>query len=145
METIQPLTNVCLSFSCPMKWDEMKSISNAKRHCQQCQRVVTDFRNASQQEFDVAIKESGGHLCGRFKKSQLSASFLAKIATAAALVACNTEQPVKPDHTKESPGIFLNEFAPDTTFVTDTTGIELTGIVFIPDSLDLENHLPKDQ
>ncbi len=145
METTQPLTNVCLSFNCPVKWDEMKSISNSNRHCEQCQRVVTDFRNASQQEFEVAIKESGGHLCGRFKKSQLGASFLAQIATAAALVACNNEQPVKPDHTKELSGIFLNEFASDTTFIADTMAFELTGIVFIPDSLDTQNHLQKDQ
>ncbi len=145
METIQPLTNVCLSFNCPMKWNRMKSISKSKRHCQQCQCVVTDFRNVSQEEFDVALKKSRGHLCGRSTKFQLSASFLIKIATTATLVACNTEYLMEPKSTKESSSVFLDEFAPDSKLISDTKAFELTGIVFIPDSVDAEINEQHDE
>ena len=82
----QRIKNISLSFSCQENWDSMKPGDDNSRFCEKCQHVVLDFSNATKAEFEEKVKNSQGHVCGRFKKSQMSSGFL-KYAAATAIVA----------------------------------------------------------
>ncbi len=86
------ITNVCLSFQCPLKWEQFQEMSSTERFCSTCRHSVKDFTNATQQEYEDAIAASPKRLCGRFKKSQLNSNYLSRIAATvvmATAVACN--------------------------------------------------------
>jgi hypothetical protein len=61
------INNVCLSFHCPMKWASMEARSTTERFCSQCNLEVTDFTNATKEQFAEKLKTSSGRVCGRFK------------------------------------------------------------------------------
>ena len=81
----QSIKNVSLSLECSEDWDSFKTVGDSK-FCEKCKHAVIDFSNATQAELDEKAKSSQGHLCGRFKISQLSSEFL-KYAAASAIVA----------------------------------------------------------
>lgn len=78
------IKNISLSYACEKSWNEMKETSGG-RFCDSCQHVVHDFTNQSDCYLKKALQENK-RVCGRFKRSQLSAHFL-KYATATAVVA----------------------------------------------------------
>jgi hypothetical protein len=82
----KPITNVSLKFPCMEDWNKMDT-SSGERICGRCQHKVIDFTNMNDEEFQKHLK-SAEHVCGRFKKSQLSNEFL-KYA-AATLIAAST-------------------------------------------------------
>jgi hypothetical protein len=92
MET--EIKNVRLSVCCSEDWRGFKVISERSRFCGTCRHEVVDFTNATQEEFDHALK-SGKKVCGRFKTSQMNDSFL-KLAAASLLIAssvsCNDRE-----------------------------------------------------
>jgi leucyl aminopeptidase len=94
-----PITNVCVSFQCPMDWKQLQEKSNTERFCTKCQHAVKDFTNASKQEFEEVIAASPTRVCGRFRKSQMDIGYLKRIAAtvvvAASIVAC-TPEPLQP-------------------------------------------------
>ena len=56
------------------------------RFCTVCQKVVYDFTNKSQKDYDRMLKQQNGKMCGRFQPTQLnSTATLAKAAALAAL------------------------------------------------------------
>lgn len=81
----QSIKNVSLSLECSEDWDSFKPNGDSK-FCEKCKHAVVDFSNATQAELDERVKNSEGHLCGRFTISQLSSEFL-KYAAASAIVA----------------------------------------------------------
>jgi hypothetical protein len=124
------INNVCLSFQCPMPWTSMKTISNKERFCSQCHLAVTDFTNATQEEFDEKLKTSSGRVCGRFKRSQMNADYLTRIAAAVVMtsaIACTPEPTFQPP-----------QIATPVENVIDEEEIFLGDIKFLPDSLEEE-------
>jgi len=95
----KPITNVTLKFPCTEDWNKMDT-SSGERICSRCQHKVVDFTNMSDEEYQLHLKNAQ-HVCGRFKKSQLSSEFLkyaaATIIAASALGAtsCDTVEPAQ--------------------------------------------------
>ena len=85
MEQKKQLKNIELSFVCPQNWDAMTACGDGK-FCAVCQKIVYDFSNKSQKDYDQIVKKHPGQLCGRFSVDQMKpASNLAKAATLLAL------------------------------------------------------------
>jgi protein TonB len=74
------IRNINLEFSCP---ENISSFEKVKKghHCQQCEKVVIDFTNKTDNEFEKFIPKSESSVCGIFKLSQLSKKFLKYAAT----------------------------------------------------------------
>lgn len=49
----------------------MEPVEINRRHCQSCEKVVTDFTNMSDVQIGSHLRAHGGKVCGRFRKSQL--------------------------------------------------------------------------
>lgn len=93
------IKDIKLSFQCPMDWNSMKDAEGGK-YCDSCKHIVHDFTNARPCEVK-ALLESNTRVCGRFKRSQMSANFLkyaAATVIAASGVAANScmEEEIKP-------------------------------------------------
>ena len=85
MKQKKQLKNVELSFVCPQNWEAMTACGDGK-FCTLCQKVVYDFSNKSQKDYDQMVKKHNGKLCGRFTVDQMKpASNLAKAASLLAL------------------------------------------------------------
>lgn len=87
------ITNVSLSFPCQEKWNDLV-VKNNHKFCEKCQHAVIDFTGRTAGEFQQALKTSTSRVCGRFKRSQMSARFLkyaAATAIAASSVACTPD------------------------------------------------------
>lgn len=85
MKTKKAIQNVELSFVCLQNWDSMTVCGNG-RFCNVCQKIVYDFTDKSQKDYEIALRQHGGQMCGRFTKQQLSPSVkIAKVAALAAL------------------------------------------------------------
>jgi hypothetical protein len=111
------IKNVSLSFCCQEDWNSFASIDERARFCASCKHKVIDFTNANASEFNQLIN-SGQKICGRFKRSQMSESFL-KMAAASLVMAasatsirCTEQENVIPQVRKE-----------------ESVEIELTGII----------------
>lgn len=55
---------------CREDWGKMDLVDINQRHCQSCEKVVTDFTNMSDVQIGNHLRK-GGNLCGRFRASQL--------------------------------------------------------------------------
>ena len=77
------IQNVQLGFSCPIKREEMTKTTKG-HFCSGCSKEVIDFTDKSQEDLKEMMKSSKGKVCGSFKTSQLSQSFL-KYAAATAI------------------------------------------------------------
>ena len=84
MKQKKAIENVQLSFACPQDWDNMATCAGG-RFCTVCQKVVYDFTNKSQKDYDRMLKQQNGKMCGRFQPAQLNPT--ATLAKAAALAA----------------------------------------------------------
>jgi CarboxypepD_reg-like domain len=56
---------------CTQPWSEM-SVTDAGRHCAQCDKVVIDFSKMSDEEVNAVFQKNNGKICGHFKVSQLN-------------------------------------------------------------------------
>ena len=130
----KPLTNVCLSFSCPMKWTSLQQAEGNQRFCVQCQHPVTDFTLATEHEFKKAVAKSSGRLCGRFKASQMSAAHWARLTATAmtlSVLACTPEKIQLPDAPLE-----FTPIVEEVAMADSLEGIELMGVVIQVDDED---------
>lgn len=130
----KPLTNVCLSFSCPMKWSSLQQAEGNQRFCVQCQHPVTDFTQATDSEFKQAMAKSSGRLCGKFKASQMSAAHWARLTAAAmtlSVLACTPEKIQPPDEPLD-----FNLIVEEVPMSDSLEGIELMGVVIQVDDED---------
>ena len=85
MKQKKQLKNVELSFVCPQNWEAMTACGDG-RFCTVCQKVVYDFSNKSQKDYDRIVKKHQGQLCGRFTVKQMKpASNLTKAVPLLAL------------------------------------------------------------
>jgi hypothetical protein len=132
------IKNTRLSFCCQEDWNGFKTVDKRTRFCSSCKHQVVDFTNASQNEFNDALN-SGKSICGRFKRSQVSESFL-KLAVASlavtasvASVSC-TENSIEPH-----PPLQTN---PIKTVETEDTTVILMGMVAFHDSVTDRIKLP---
>jgi hypothetical protein len=132
-----PINNVCLSFQCPMKWSSMQARSGTERFCSQCNLEVTDFTNATKEQFIEKLKTSSGQVCGRFKPSQMNANYLNRIAATLALttaLAC-TPEPITQPLEKPIPfevGLEEETLMGDVAFPYDSLGEQTyLGVVMI--------------
>ena len=124
-----PIKNADLTFICPEKWENMTTVGNNK-YCGKCKHLVVDFTKLTQEEFDEAIRNAPGRLCGKFTSTQTSSKFL-KYAAASAMAAsmlaptsCATEDPAP-----------VHEGAQDPSGqIMEETHFEVVGFVLIPDS-----------
>lgn len=141
MKEESPLKNVELSFICNESWEKMVP-NNQGRHCDVCNKTVVDFSNKTKADFDNAMAEANGKLCGRFKATQTihitqyrfdKAAAIALLATASlSLITCNTDGQVKTGKIKPTVSSFGGApiTPPDTTIKgeaqADTGKPELT-------------------
>ena len=85
MKQKKDIQNVELSFVCPQNWDSMTVCGNG-RFCNVCQKIVYDFTDKSQKDYEKALRQHDGQMCGRFTKQQLTPSVnFAKVAALATL------------------------------------------------------------
>lgn len=75
------MVNIQLAFPCDENWNEMLDVENGK-HCTKCNNQVIDFTEKGAQDLENELINGSTPLCGRFKKSQLSVSFVKYAATA---------------------------------------------------------------
>jgi hypothetical protein len=139
------ISNVCLSFQCPVKWGEMSMQSATERYCSRCQLVVKDFTNSTKDEFDKTMAASQGRVCGRFKKSQMSAAYLQRIAATvviASAIACTPEPVAPPEVTEpsviEHPQVEFDEVLMGDIVLIDSLDTHLLGMFAQKDLLDNE-------
>jgi len=129
-----PIKNTTLKFPCQEKWDQLEVVPGG-RLCQSCAHIVKDFRDCSQEELNSQL-DTQSHVCGIFRKDQLSSAFLKAAAVAVAVTslgACETEQQPTPE-----PGTVVFEDL-DTQILSEvdtTVGDVVMGIVInpLPDS-----------
>jgi hypothetical protein len=77
----------------------MHARSGTERFCSQCNLEVTDFTNATKEQFIEKLKTSSGQVCGRFNPSQMNANYLNRIAATLAFttaLACTPEPITQP-------------------------------------------------
>ena len=119
------IKNVQLGFSCPFKKEDLHPTSGGY-DCESCSKKVIDFTDKSREELDKHL-QSGDHVCGTFKSSQLSQTFL-KYAAMTALVGSSYWV------TAQGPKIVPQDSVEIEEWVT-TGEIEMTmGIIATPES-----------
>jgi hypothetical protein len=137
------ITDITLKFPCTEKWDTMKIVDGG-RHCDTCKHKVVDFRNMTKEEYQHYI-QNNQHVCGIFKKSQLSQRFLryaaaSVIAASLTATACSTpdiettEQPVEETVEFVTTGIPIPpaiEIIPDTISVTKIIDVPTMGLPIV--------------
>ncbi|RCH54275.1 hypothetical protein DJ568_13340 [Mucilaginibacter hurinus] len=65
------ITNVKLSFKCPVNYDAMANTTGGK-FCDHCQKTVYDFTDAKAGVFRQILAENNGNVCGRFTPAQMN-------------------------------------------------------------------------
>jgi TonB family protein len=78
------IKNINLSFNCPNTKESLNE-ANGEFNCKNCSKQVIDFTNKTQSELLQILNSSNSKVCGIFKPSQLSRTFL-KYAAATAIV-----------------------------------------------------------
>jgi hypothetical protein len=92
------IKDVSLSFCCQKDWNKFTTVDERTRFCSSCKLNVIDFTRSTQADLRTASKN--GSVCGRFKLSQMSETFLKSaaatliIASAATAMQCS-EEPIK--------------------------------------------------
>ena len=86
--TMKKIRHINLEFSCPESIDSMDA-TQREFNCSKCSREVIDFSGKSGTELQQIISKSPGSVCGIFKRSQMSQSFL-KYAAATILATAST-------------------------------------------------------
>jgi protein TonB len=71
MKQKKDIENITMSFVCPQNWDNMTICGNG-RFCAVCQKMVYDFTNKSQAEYDAIVQKNEGQVCGRFTRKQVT-------------------------------------------------------------------------
>jgi hypothetical protein len=103
MKQKKSIENVSLAFECPQNWDSMAVCGNG-RFCNVCQKIVYDFTDKSQKDYEIALRQHGGQMCGRFTKKQLTPSVnFAKVAALAAFSFVATEVHAQKEDTMPLP------------------------------------------
>ena len=91
MKQQKEIENVQLRFDCPQDWDSMTVCGN-NRYCTVCQKIVYDFTDKSQADYEAMLRQHNGKLCGRFQATQMKPrSALAKAVALVALSLVSTE------------------------------------------------------
>ncbi len=91
MKEKKAIKNIQLSFNCPQNWDNMPLCAGG-RFCSVCQKVVYDFTDKSQKDYDKMYQKHNGQMCGRFQQEQLKpTSTLKKVAALMTLSLAATE------------------------------------------------------
>lgn len=117
----KPIKNVTLQFPCTENWNSMESV-NGERMCSKCHHKVVDFTTMSEDGFNKHLRNSD-HVCGRFRKSQLSTTFL-KYAAAAVIAAAGASGCETVHNNPNEPGNPQKEVVPE---------VPLLGIVAPPE------------
>lgn len=68
----QPRLTITLPEPCSEEWAKMRVVDNSHRHCEACERTLTDFAQMNDDELMLFFKHSQGNICGRFRKDQLN-------------------------------------------------------------------------
>ncbi|MCR9248904.1 MAG: energy transducer TonB [bacterium] len=76
------IKNVNLSFSCPKTKDSLDK-ENGEYSCSDCSKPVIDFTNKTEAQLLQVLNDSSSRVCGIFKPSQLSKTFLKYLAATA--------------------------------------------------------------
>ena len=66
----KPLKKITIPEPCHENWGNMTPKEKG-RHCDQCDKVVVDFTNHTQEEIVDHLENAEGKTCGRFKKEQI--------------------------------------------------------------------------
>lgn len=130
------IKNVTLSFCCDKDWQTMRTVDEQKRFCASCKHNVIDFTKANNDQLREALQTSS-RVCGRFKRSQMSDTFLkyaASVVLASSVsISCSpVEEPLQPPEAPviEEPIDFGEE-------------LQLMGVLATePDSLNKEHYAP---
>lgn len=133
------IKNVSLSFCCDKDWKSMRTVDEQRKFCESCKLNVIDFTKANADQFKAAM-QSSSRVCGRFKRSQMSESFLkyaASVVVASSIsMSCSpVEEPTKPE-----PAQIDNEIAPAQPLELEE--YDLVGIVISTDSTTTEIEPP---
>jgi hypothetical protein len=99
------------------------------KFCDICQYLVIDFTKLTQKEFDNAVRNSPGRLCGRFKQSQMSPRFLRYAA-----VTVMTASVLAPTSCMQEDALPTEDQTPSLQESVDERVFYTTGIIAIPDT-----------
>lgn len=99
--------NISIPQPCTNRWEEMTFAGETKRHCSSCEKVVTDFRQMSDDQLFAYFKTNGVS-CGVFAPHQLNRQIRSKkkkrnrwlttlaLPTLLAFTEAHTQEPVSP-------------------------------------------------
>lgn len=128
----EEIKNVSLSFCCQEDWNQFATLDEQARFCVSCKHRVIDFTTTNVHELDKEL-QSGTRVCGRFKASQLSDTFLKMAAVSIVMaasvsnVACQSE---------------LAELEPKPSPVEDLSDMEFMGdVMFTGIIIGVENEI----
>ena len=57
---------------CTESWSDMQALDAKRRHCDSCQRIITDFSRYSDADLLAYLAAHDQRICGRFRPDQLS-------------------------------------------------------------------------
>ncbi len=69
---IKPQIMITIPEPCSEVWSEMRVVDDCHRHCEACERTLTDFAQMNDDELLLFFKNTQGKICGRFRKDQLN-------------------------------------------------------------------------
>lgn len=72
---IKPQFTITIPEPCNEVWDDMREVDDLHRHCNACERTLTDFSVMTDEEIVIFFKQHNGKVCGRFRKDQVDRPF----------------------------------------------------------------------
>jgi hypothetical protein len=69
---IKPQIMITIPEPCSETWSEMRVVDDCHRHCEACERTLTDFAQMNDDELLIFFKHAQGKICGRFRQDQLN-------------------------------------------------------------------------
>jgi hypothetical protein len=134
------IKNISLSYACERNWNDMKEVAGG-RFCDGCQHVVHDFTTQSDCHLKKMLSENT-RVCGRFKRSQMSAGFLkyaAATVIAVSTVAVNScQEEINPAFTIDDSTTESKKLEGAATEVLDTTATEFYTLGIVVSNIESE-------
>lgn len=133
------ILNVTLAFPCREDWDKFEVVPGG-RLCAKCTHIVRDFRDCSIAELQQAMN-SGQRICGRFRKDQLSPSFLKAAAVVAVMTSATACESDIPTPAIDQPKVESIEMMGDLEVIEET--VTILGIVVEGEADSVKNDSPR--
>lgn len=138
------IKKVTLGFSCPESKANLKK-AEKNYQCDKCQHQVIDFTCASQEELSTITSGLAKPVCGIFKRSQLSKTFLRYMAATMVVTTAAALQVNGQDIPEDIPEVEVSEEMEVFGMVVETMAIPAGGNEKFYEAIMNEIRLPKKQ